>query len=89
MAESTGKQFLATPPGCGIGRGEDHPHAVSLRAGQLDAQRPQLSGKELMRNMNQYARAVAGGFVGPDCPAVQQVHQYLLAVRENLMIPLA
>ncbi len=42
-----------------------------------------------MRDLEQDARPVAGGLVGPGRPAVRQVDENLLAVREDGVVPRA
>ena len=58
----------------------------SASGGQGKAQPVGLGGEELVGNLHQDARPVAGRFVGPGRPAVHQVHQHLLAVFDDLVL---
>ena len=44
------------------------------------------AGEEFVRDLEQYARPVAGAFVGPGRPAVHEVQKHLLSVLDNIVI---
>ncbi len=68
---------------------ENHPDAVAERLGQVKAQLLTLDGEELVRNLEQNARPIAGRFVGAGCPPVCQVDEDLHAVFEDRVVPRA
>jgi hypothetical protein len=53
------------------------------RLGQRKAPRVALGREKLVRDLEQDARPVAGGFVGPGCPAMRQVDENLPAVLDD------
>ena len=61
-------------------RPENHPDAIAERLRQGEAPLVALGGEELVRNLKQDARPVAGGLIGAGRPAVGQVDENLLAV---------
>ena len=70
-------------------RQKDHAHRVAARRGQLHPQLGALLGKELVRNLNQHARAVARLRIAAAGSAVLQVLQHLDALLHDRVALLA
>jgi hypothetical protein len=64
---------------------ENHAHAVLARRGQVEAQGGALAGKELMRDLNQHACAVARHRIAARGAAVGQIDQDLDALLNEVV----
>src|SRR6202030_1962816 len=70
-------------------RQESHAHAVGSRLGQREPQLVAFARKELMRNLDQYARAIPGFRIAAAGAAMRQVQQHLNSLADNIVTLLA
>ena len=68
-----------------LDRQKTHSHRVLAGLRQGEAQLGTLTGEEFMRNLNQYASAVAGFRIAAAGAAVGQIDQYLDALENDLV----
>jgi hypothetical protein len=73
VAGGCGKQLLAPGADRPVGRGEYHRQAVRSVARQRNAATRRLGGEELVRNSEQYSRAVPGRLVAAGSASVLKV----------------
>ncbi len=75
--------LLATGTKLAVVGQEEHPHAVMPLRWKRKAQAFGLGAKELVGDLHENARAVAGRFVGARCAAVHEIQQHLPAVLDD------
>ena len=83
MPGRLGQGQLALPAQRGVPGQEDHGHAVAPGRGQVDTAGLGLLEEELVRDLEEHPRAVAGGLVAAGGAAMHQVQQHLPAIVQD------
>ena len=79
------QRAFADRAGVGVLRQEHHADGIVVARGQVEAQAIGFGAKQAMRDLNQYARAVAGQRVRADGATMFQITQNLQPIGHDLM----